>query len=233
MSLATATFQFLLATTVLLHTIPLLACFLHLQWPLSQPLEIICRPAIAGRALSVINTNPIINSLTTRVSALEADIPPTLDSLITHLTALEADIPTTLNVLVTCVANLEANVPAMGTSPLFHTTNSKSGRQEIKPARNFTHFGDGARVLAELTSLTQGTKDNRWLQGSPIVGGLEYKNPPYVVSDDHMSIGSCWEIEGSSGVLGILLSEPIHISSMGINAIHPDLVSFASGAKTP
>jgi hypothetical protein len=249
--LTTLTFRLLLAITILLHTIPTLVCFLHLQWPLLPHLEIICRPGLAGSTLSVFDVSPMLNSLTARIAALEADIPSTLNSFITHATALETDIPATLNPLMARVAALETEIPtmlnpliarvaaleadisAMWNSLLFRITTLETNSRELKPARNLAHFGDGARVLTELMSLTWGTKENNWLHGSPTVGGLVYKNPPYVVSDDHMNVGSCWEIEGSAGVLGVLLSEPIHISSMGINNVHPSLVSVASNAKTP
>lgn len=231
---ATLTFRLLLTITILLHTIPTLVCFLHLQWPFLPQLEIICsRHGLAGSSLSAANVPPMLNSLTARIAALEANIPSTLTSLTTRMNALETDIPATLDPLTTRVAALEADIPAMWNSLLFRVVTLETNSREFKPARNFAHFGDGARVLTELTSLTRGTRDNNWLHGSPTVGGLVYKNPPYVISDDHINVGSCWEIEGSVGFLGILLSEPIHVSSMGINNIHPSLVSAASYSKTP
>lgn len=99
--------------------------------------------------------------------------------------------------------------------------------------RNFAHFGDGARVLPELTSLTHGTKDNDWLSREPSTHGLFSRTPPYIVSDEVMRVGDCWEFDGSRGILGILLSEPTSIASIRLDNIHPDLVSSASAAKAP
>ncbi len=99
--------------------------------------------------------------------------------------------------------------------------------------RNFAHFGDGARVLPEITSLTHGTKDNSWLHASPLARDFVYKNPPYIISDDQMTIGACWEMERSTGTLGILLSEPTRISSVSIDNIPPHLVSVASSRRNP
>lgn len=99
--------------------------------------------------------------------------------------------------------------------------------------RNFAHFGDGARILVEVTSPTYGTKDNEWLFKEPSAHGAIHRTPPYVVSDELMRIGDCWEFAGSRGVLGILLSEPTRITFMRLGTIHPDLISSMAAAKAP
>lgn len=126
----------------------------------------------------------------------------------------------------------------MSLSPLFDNVNDISAAivpvpQELKHLRNFAHFGDGARILPEVTSLTYGTKDNGWLSQEPSTHGLVSRTPPYIVSDEAMRIGDCWEFEGSRGALGILLSEPTRIASIRLDSILPDLVSWTSAAKTP
>lgn len=209
-SLTTLIFRSLLAITLLLHTIPRLVCFLHLHWPLPPHLENICKSGFAQNAVSEVNIPPLLSSLTDRLTALEEDS----EWILARVAALEADVPAIWNPLLLRVTTLETS------------------NRESTSARNFAHFGDGARVLIELTSPTRGTKNNNWLRESPN-GARVYPVPPYVVSDVHMDVGSCWEIEGSAGLLAIILSEPIHISSLRYNNIDPRLVLTASLTKTP
>lgn len=103
----------------------------------------------------------------------------------------------------------------------------------VEQLRNFAHFGDGARILPEVTSLTYGTRDNEWLYKEPSAHGLMHRTPPYVTSDEFMRIGDCWEFAGNRGTLSILLSEPTRITSIRLGNIHPELVSSASTEKSP
>lgn len=133
-----------------------------------------------------------------------------------------------------CRFGFPGSVPSgVGTSPLVDITTPENNNLHHKLVRNFAHFGDGARVLPEITSLTFGTRDNRWLYASSPARDFIDKNPPYIISDDQMGVGSCWEIEGSTGILGVLLSESIFISSISIDSIHPSLVSITSHIRNP
>ncbi len=174
-----------------------------------------------------------LNALFSRVTALETDVPTTISSLLSRVTAFETDVPITMDSLLSRVTSLETVIPVTLDALLSRITALETNSWGFKRARNFAHFADGARILPELTSLTRGTKDNNWLRGFLSDSGLVNKNPPYVISDDQMSVGSCWEINGTAGVLGILLSEPIHVSSMSIDTIHPSLVSATSSLKNP
>lgn len=136
-----------------------------------------------------------------------------------------------------CVIHSSTLPSKLSFSPLFTVIdiNTAIARvpQEVKHPRNFAHFGDGARILPEVTSLTYGTKDNGWLSQDPSTHGLVSRTPPYIVSDEAMRIGDCWEFEGSRGTLGILLSEPTRIASIHLDNISPNLVSWTSATKTP
>jgi len=92
--------------------------------------------------------------------------------------------------------------------------------------RDFALRGAGAIVLPELTSTTYRPAEQRLAVGGQIT-------LPTIVLDEQVSIGDCWEFRGSSGHIGITLSEYVNFTSMSIHYVHPSRVSSKMIQKAP
>ncbi|KAJ3560502.1 hypothetical protein NP233_g10797 [Leucocoprinus birnbaumii] len=94
--------------------------------------------------------------------------------------------------------------------------------QTRRLGRNFAHLFDHAFVIPELTSVTDGTKDNAWLQEDrKPISAVPPFYPPMFISDPRPTqvVNQCWRFKGKSGLLGIQLSQPTRITSVALDSL--------------
>jgi hypothetical protein len=107
-----------------------------------------------------------------------------------------------------------------------------------QPVRNFALHRNGAIVIPELTSTTHNLPQHTihsWIlqQLRGFDTFHEYVNLPYVVLEDDVSVGQCWEFAGSTGTIGIRLPEAIQLSEVIIRHIQPAMVSPGTLGQAP
>ncbi|KAI8980898.1 UNC-like C-terminal-domain-containing protein [Pilobolus umbonatus] len=91
--------------------------------------------------------------------------------------------------------------------------------QDVLHIADFASYPRGARIIHFLTSPTHNTFPN-WMSRLHYL--LNLPDPsvgPEMAIQPETNVGQCWTMEGSSGYLSILLSEPIHIQKVSIE--HP------------
>ncbi|KAJ3571366.1 hypothetical protein NP233_g3801 [Leucocoprinus birnbaumii] len=102
--------------------------------------------------------------------------------------------------------------------------------------RNFAHLFDNAMLIPKITTLTEGMKENSWMYNplpSYSIIGPAYL--PIFTSDPRLAqvVDQCWQFKAKNGTLGIQLSQPTRITSIAIDNVHLDTVSFDRGSKAP
>lgn len=105
-------------------------------------------------------------------------------------------------------------------------------------SRNFALRGAGGRFVPEMTSPTRGLPPHTMLTNilSVFCGrdtSYDHINPPIVALEEDTSPGECWEFDGPTGFLTIILSDRTRISGVTIDNVLPSRVSPSSLDRTP
>jgi Sad1 / UNC-like C-terminal len=108
--------------------------------------------------------------------------------------------------------------------------------------RDFALRAGGSSVLLGLTSPTYRPQRNSqisqyWNEAWELLRGYDVAsvdiNPPIVVLEDDICVGSCWAFAGSTGNIGISLAERVFISDITIGYADPVLLSRSESLRAP
>lgn len=103
---------------------------------------------------------------------------------------------------------------------------------------NYASSGSGAVILKEFTSPTHNLPPPSWLAKlRSMLFGLDFNrldiNRPFVILEDNLQEGECWEFSGPAGQVGIRLSKPIRLSGCAFDSPAPHILSNSSFSRTP
>jgi Sad1 / UNC-like C-terminal len=103
--------------------------------------------------------------------------------------------------------------------------------------RDFALYSAGADIVPSLTSPvpslppTFRSRMSKWMWGYDL--SFSRTNPPTIALDPDINVGSCWEIPGSAGHLGISLVEDANISAITLDHCPAPLASLAQMQQAP
>ncbi|KAH9928117.1 uncharacterized protein B0H18DRAFT_875173 [Fomitopsis serialis] len=89
--------------------------------------------------------------------------------------------------------------------------------------RDFASYAAGARPINELTSLTYDTRGIAEILFASTFASGERRPSPSTVLKRNLLPGSCWPMVGSSGYIGIRLSDPVRIRNVTIDHLPSSL----------